>query len=364
MMRSEIIKKRFQFNFLAFFLILGAVLIIATIGYRFFIRAKMASFRFPQAEPEITFFLAKKQNIELFEEFPARVVSSEMAEIRPQVSGTILEINFQEGGFVKEGQQLYLIDSTAYKVGYKASFKAATEKKNRYEQLLKRNKITESEYQKALDELSAAKSNAKLAENNVSNVKIYAPISGFISSSNVTKGAFATPQTGVMATITKLDNVYIEMTQSIAEFSKLGSLENRPVSLILQNGEYPLQGVIKFSETIVDKSTDSLKIRANISNPDAKLFPGMFVRAKIHLKPINEILVPQKSSFRGQDGTLNVWIVDEKESVVKKRQIIAEKTFEDKWIVTEGLNEDEEVLLEGMMKVREGAKVKAVYSKI
>jgi RND family efflux transporter MFP subunit len=337
------------------------------IAFRMIMRAKYANFHPPMHEPEVTFFLAKSEPVSLFEVLPARVVSTEISEIRPQATGVIWELKFQEGGTVKKGDHLYLIDPTPYRITYekaKSALKTAAEKKERYEKLVKQHAVSVQDYQSVLDAFISALSDVKTAQTNLDYTKIYAPISGFITSSSVTKGALVVAnQMDVLATITRLDPIYVEMIQARQEATRIGKLGEIPVSVILETGELSEPGHLLFSEVIVDPDTDAIKLRAKFSNPDGVLMPGMFVRAKLHLDPFIAILIPQRATVRDPDGSLNVWILDSKEQTVKKRKIIAENTLGNMWVVTDGLKEDEAVVLEGIVKVRENAKVKPTYSK-
>jgi membrane fusion protein (multidrug efflux system) len=142
------------------------------------------------------------------------------------------------------------------------------------------------------------------------------------------------------------------------DLMKIGDQKDIPVSIFVDGVEYENNGVLKFSEVFADESTDSVRLRAIFSNKDGKLIPGMFVTGKLHLKPIEAVIVPQRATMRTPDGNLLVFVV--KEGIAKSRSIKAEQTYNDNWVVIEGLEDGEVVILEGYQKVADGAKVNPV----
>jgi membrane fusion protein (multidrug efflux system) len=285
----------------------------------------------------------------------------------PQVEGIIRKINFEEGSFVKKGKTLYQINPGIYEASYekaKLNFKAAQSRQNRYKKLLKVEAVSKQEYEDATAQAAAAKADLKIAKTNLNYSRVAAPISGYIGKSNITEGAIVSPsqliptQDQTLTTITQLDPVYVDIVQPSKDAVKFGDQKSIAVSLTIDGVAYPEKGVLKFSEVFVDESTDSVRLRAKFSNKNKKLLPGMFVSATLHLKPIETILVPEKITSRLPDGSLSVLVVEN--GIVKTRPIKAEQTFEDNWVVTDGLNEGDMVICEGMQKTFDGMKVKPV----
>jgi RND family efflux transporter MFP subunit len=220
--------------------------------------------------------------------------------------------------------------------------------------------VSLQEYDDAIAAADQAKAALNKAKADIDYTKVYSPISGYVGKSNVTEGTLVTAnQVGILTTVTQLDPIYVDMAQPTKDMLQLGQQKEIPVSLIMEGTEYQNTGVLKFSEVFADESTDSVRLRAKFSNKDKKLIPGMFVNAKLHLKPIDAITVPQKATNRGPDGSLIVWVVDQN-NVAKPRPIKAEKTSDDNWIVSEGLADGEVVILEGFQKLSDGAKVKPI----
>lgn len=338
--------------------------------------------------PEVSVIEIKTQELILTTELPGRTNPYRIAEIRPQVNGIILKRYFTEGSNVKAGDILYQIDPAQYKAVYdsaraalsraEATLQAVKAKYERYQELIKVNAISKQEfddvkaqYEQTLAEIEALKAQVRNAQINLGYTKITAPISGRIGKSNVTEGALVTAyQAQELTRIQQLDPIYVDIPQSTKELRELekrleqGRLkyagkEQKKVKLILEDGTvYPLEGTLQFKDITVDPTTGSVTLRAIFPNPRGILLPGMFVRAVIK-EGINKsaILVPQQTVFRDTKGNPFVYIVD-KENKVQIRPIKVDRAIGDKWLVSEGLQVGEKVIIEGIQKIMPGATVK------
>lgn len=315
-------------------------------------------------ETEVTAIAVKKNKVELSQELPGRVEAFKTSEVRPQVSGMIEKRLFNEGSFVKKNQPLYQINPTIYAANDEsaaANLKTLQAKKERYEKLLEVDAISKQEYDDVVASFVQAASEAKKAKANLNFSKVLAPISGYVGKSNFSEGALVTAnQVEVLTTITQLDPIYVDMAQPTKEALALSNQKEISVSLVSDDPNYSNFGKLKLTENFADETTDSVRLRAVFSNKDQKLIPGMFISAKLHLKPIEAITVPQKATTRMPDGSLSVWVIDQN-NIAKMRMIKATQISGDNWIVESGLEEGEVVVLEGFLKIAEGAKVKAVY---
>ena len=216
--------------------------------------------------------------------------------------------------------------------------------------------------------------NLATARINLKYSRIEAPISGRISLSNVTPGALVTAnQADPLAVIQQIDPIYVDVTQSSVQLLRLqedlaaGRLKKAPgeegasVSLTLKDGSpYSEQGVLKFSEVTVDPGTGSVVLRAEFANPDRRLLPGMFVRAKLATGVAeNGLLVPQRCVTRNQRGLPTALVVNA-EGKVELRDIKTDRTIGEKWLVTEGLQQGDRVIVEGLQNARPGADVEVM----
>ncbi len=340
--------------------------------------------------PEVSVIKIDTEEILLTTELPGRTSPYKIAEIRPQVSGIILKRYFTEGSNVKAGEVLYQIDPAQYKAAYdnakaalsraEANLQSVKARYERYQELIKVNAISKQEfddvkaqYEQTLSEIEALKAQVRNAQINLGYTKITAPISGRIGKSNFTEGALVTAyQAQELTRIQQLDPIYVDIPQSTKELRELekrleqGRLkyagkEQNKVKLILEDGTaYPIEGTLQFKDVTVDPTTGSVTLRAIFPNPKGVLLPGVFVRAVIR-EGINKkaILVPQQVVFRDTKGNPFVYIVD-KENKVQIRPIQVDRAIGDRWLVSEGLQVGEQVVIEGVQRIMPGAQVKPV----
>ena len=315
-------------------------------------------------EMEVTVITVKNQEVQAFQELPARVSAYKISEVRPQADGIIRKQLFEEGSFVKAGEALYQVDASLYQAEYEsahAKLKTAGLKKSRYEHLLKVNAISKQDYDDAMADFVQAQSEVKKANIRLDYAKIYAPISGYVGKSNFTEGALVVAnQAQILTTIAQLDPIFVDITLPTRDLMKIGDQKDIPVSIFVDGVEYENNGVLKFSEVFADESTDSVRLRAKFCNSSKKLLPGMFVNVRLHLKPTQAVTVPQRATNRAPDGNLMVWTVD-KENIVKAKPIKVSQALGSDWIVSEGLEDGEIVVYEGFQKISDGMKVKTVF---
>ncbi|MCM2314202.1 MAG: efflux RND transporter periplasmic adaptor subunit, partial [Thermoanaerobaculia bacterium] len=290
--------------------------------------------------PEVRTVTVRAEPIELTTELPGRTASSAVAEIRPQVSGLILDRAFTEGADVRVGNLLYQIDPAPY-VSARAQAAAALANaeatlpalRSRAERLEGLAKIDAASRQDADDAVAAllrgeaavaaAEAGLESARINLSYTPLRAPISGRIGRSSVTIGAMVTAyQPAPLAIIQQLDPIYVDVTQSSADLLRLRAAldsgavrsdeeKKARVRLLLEDGTpYPLQGTFQFRDVTVDPSTGSVMLRMVFRNPRLVLLPGMFVRAIVTEGVEDDaILVPQQGVTRNTKGQAIAWIV-------------------------------------------------------
>lgn len=339
-------------------------------------------------EPQVTVHVVESAPLAVTTELPGRTSAFRIAEVRPQVSGIVLKRNFTEGSDVEAGQSLYQIDPATYQADYdsakgelaksEAAAAIAHLTVKRYVPLVGTKYISQQEYDQAIADarqadasVIAAKAAVESARINLAYTKVTSPISGRIGKSSVTEGALVTNgQATALATVQQLDPIYVDVTQSSNDFMRLkqsiaqGSLHkdntSSTVELVMENGQsYPLKGTLQFSDVTVDESTGSITLRAVFPNPQHTLLPGMFVRARVDegVQP-NAILVPQQGVTRTPRGDATVMVVNDK-SQVEARPVVAVQAIGDKWLISEGLQSGDKVIVSGLQKARPGVQVKA-----
>lgn len=323
----------------------------------------------------------KPETIESTYQLAGRTVASEISQVRPQVNGVVIKQLFKEGTQVNKGAPLYKIDSSLYRDSVdeaagnlalaKATVNSTRLQAERYKELIKVNGVSQQELDNAQSAYEQAKATVavneavlKTARTNLRYTQVSAPISGRIGRSSITRGALVTSaQTDPLATIQKLDPMYVDLTQSSDEYMALRKqlTENgiKPtelsVRLKLENGTaYAEQGTFKFSDVAVDEATGSVTLRAAFPNPNNALLPGLYVRAELGTgtRP-NSVLIPQGALFRDAEGNPLVWIVG-KDNKAEQRKITLGDAIDNRWLVTSGLKAGDQVIVEGLQGLSAG----------
>jgi membrane fusion protein (multidrug efflux system) len=200
--------------------------------------------------------------------------------------------------------------------------------------------------------------------------RIVAPIAGRTSLSTVTPGALVTAnQAAVLTTISQLDPVYVDVTQSSTDLLKLksdlaqGRFERvgqgaARIRIKLEDGRaYPHPGRLQFSGVSVDPGTGAVTLRAVVPNPDGLLMPGMYVRAQLDTGVTPQaLLVPQQAVTRDTTGQASVLMVDAN-SQVERRAVSLDVAVGNRWMVNAGLAVGDRVIVDGLQRIRVGDRV-------
>ncbi|HET8723841.1 MAG TPA: efflux RND transporter periplasmic adaptor subunit [Anaeromyxobacteraceae bacterium] len=344
----------------------------------------------PAATPvEVGVVTLQPTTVTLTRELPGRTSAYRVAEVRARVNGILLKRFFAEGSDVKEGQRLFQIDPAPYQAAFdgaravlsraEATAANARLQAQRAAELIKTSVISQQDHDNAQAALKTAEADlaaARAAEDaariNLGYTTVTSPVSGRIGRAVVTEGAYVqASQATLLATVQQIDPVYVDVTQSADEVLKLrrdlesGRLQGAGkgqarVKLLLEGGEYPVAGTLQFADVTVDPGTGSITLRALFPNPRGELLPGLFVRAQL-IEAVNPqaLLVPQVGVTRDQKGFPVVLVVNA-ERKVERRQIVADRTVGASWLVTDGLKPGDQVVVEGLQKVRPGTLVNPV----
>ena len=336
---------------------------------------------------EVGVITLQEQAIALQQELSGRVKAKLVSQVRPQIGGIIKEQLFKEGSFVKQGDVLYLIDSATYQATLnqaKASLQSAKvdvlnakTKSQRYEELLKFDGTSKQEaddakavYLQAEALVQEKEANLKSAKIDLERTKIKAPISGYISISNVTQGALVSAnQSDALATIRDTSSVYVDLSQSNTQLLALRKLlgqENiqkgsTDVTLILSDeSTYEHKGQLQLQEIAVDESTGSVTLRAQFSNTEGILLPGMFVRATIQgAIDTKAFLLPQQAVSRDSKANPIITLVKDDNTTIKQ-MITTQRAIGNKWLVTSGINNNDKIIIEGLNKINEKSHVNPI----
>jgi membrane fusion protein (multidrug efflux system) len=329
----------------------------------------------------------KPETLPITSDLPGRIAPTRLAEVRPRVSGIIVERVFEQGSLVNQGDVLYRIDPAPFQVQVdsaeatlrraEAGQLQARQIADRQTQLNKSNVASRQEFDAAISGLAQADAEVAIAQASLAQAKlslqyanVTAPISGRIGRALITEGALVS-STGSenLATIQQLDPIYADFTQPVADLIRLrnalqdGKLMTGPneakAYLMLDDGtKYPETGRLLFSEAAVDETTGQVTLRGEFPNRSGNLLPGMYVRVQIEEGLERDaIAVPQQAIQRDSGGQASVLLVGA-EDKVEQRRVTVGRAMGERWVISQGLKAGDRVIAEGFQKTAPGATVK------
>jgi len=342
----------------------------------------------PAPTPQVSVITVKPEPRALIRELPGRIAPTRVAEVRPQVSGIIVERLFEQGSHVKAGDPLYKIDPRPFEVELQASEAAlqkaeavleqTTHQAHRMATLVNEravskaaNETAQAEMMQARADVAARKAEVERAKLNLQYATIRAPISGVIGAARVSEGALVVQNdTTSLATVQQLDHVYADFTQPVSELNRLrrafesGELEQiapnaAAVHLTHDDGTaYPVAGKLLFSDSSVDADTGQVTLRAEFKNPRKELLPGMYVRVSLKQGiDADALVVPDQAVQRTASGDSEVYVVKNDNRIVARPIRLGEQQG-GQWLVTSGLKPGDHVVVEGFQKFVVGDAVK------
>jgi len=323
-------------------------------------------------------------------DLPGRTNPFLVAQVRARVDGIVLKREFKEGGDVKTGQRMYQIDpapfiaalnsATAMLQKAEANLASTTAQADRFKVLVAANAVSKQDYdnavstqQQAAADVATGKAAVAVAQINLGYTNVVSPIAGRSGISQVTQGAFVQASAAtLMTTVQQIDPIYVDVTQSSVEGLqlrrdiasgqlKLSGPNQAKVALFLEDGtQYKEVGTLQFTDITVDQGTGSVTVRAIFPNPRSVLLPGMFVRARIEAG-VNDhaFLVPQVGVTHDPKGQATALVVGPDNKVASRTLSLA-GTRGSAWIVDNGLNDGDRVIVGGVQKAQPGALVQAV----
>ena len=336
--------------------------------------------------PSVVVSTVKNVSINPTRRFVGRTEAVEDVQIRARISGYLLSMDFIEGQDVTKGDLLFEVDSKPYQAEVsklaadvrrqRAALTNAKRNYRRGDELIEKGFISAMEMDdlissrdQAEGSLAASEASLDSAKLNLSYTKIIAPISGRIGRKSLSIGDLVSPESGVLVTIVTVNPMYVtfdvsEKLVSEAAINK-GSQKERvkalPVPRIeLPNGEmYEQEGQFDFIDNRVDPATGTVKVRAVFPNEKGGLIPGQYVTAVVSSSSAHEvILVPQAAVSEDQQGHF-VMVVN-KESQVKVKRVEMGDRIDVSWVVEKGLTPGDQVIVEGIQKVRSGQHVEVI----
>jgi RND family efflux transporter MFP subunit len=320
-------------------------------------------------------------DVSYHESYPATITAAEEVELRPQVSGYITGIHFRDGQRVRKGQLLYSIDQQAYQAGVseaqarlavaKANLTRAQKDADRYIELDKKNAIAKQMLDHAMADLESARMQVKAAEAGVQSVQtnlkyanIYAPFSGTIGISLVKLGASVSPGATLLNTISTDDPINVDFFLDQKDLGRFLALQqsgnivkDSTFTIVLpDNSEYQFAGRVASIDRAVDARTGTIRVRLAFDNRENQLRPGMSATVKVFHKGSDQSMVIPHKAVTEQMGEYFVYTVTDS-STVTQTKVKLGMQLKDKVAVLEGLEQGQKIVVDGLQRVREGAKI-------
>lgn len=337
--------------------------------------------------PEVRVVVVESRPIPNTVELPGRVQAVRTAEVRARVDGIVQRRLYDEGTDVVAGKELFLIDPSQLTANRNAAQAAlaraeataanAAQDVARYKGLVAEEAISKQEYDAAVArmrtaqaDVAQARAQLETARLNLGYARVTAPISGRAGRAQVTEGALVSAAAGtLLTTVEQLDPIYVNFSQSSSDLLKVRSeittgalkvpeLGRVSVHLELEDGsDYEHSGHLDFFALSIDETTGTAALRAEIPNPDRKLVPGQFVRARIDagVRP-NGVLIPQRAVQVAQKGA-SVMVVGPDDKVANRPVKVGALQGES-WLILGGLQTGDRVIVDGLQKVQPGAPVR------
>ncbi len=336
----------------------------------------------PAAPPPVpvNVYTVTKGKATYYDQYPATVTALNQVDLRPQVNGYLTGIFFKDGSRVRKGQKLYTVDQQQYVANYQqaqanlqvqeTNLMKAQKDADRYHELEKHDAIAKQQVDYADAALEAAKKQVAAAQANVSSVQtglryttIYAPFDGTIGISQAKLGTAVSAGQTLLNTISSDDPMAVDVAidqKDLYRFEQLhkknADAKDSTFKLIMPGQEiYPHPGQIYLIDRAVDPQTGTIKARLVFPNKQNDLKAGMTTNVQILNNANTEkLLIPQKAVVE-QMGEYFVYTTDGKAAHQKKVSLGAK--IGDRVVVNDGVNEGEQVITDGLQKLKEGAPV-------
>lgn len=340
--------------------------------------------------PAVSVYEVNVREVGRHREFVARTQAFKEANLRARVEGELIERHFKEGAMVEKGQLLFKIDPANYEtllIQAKADLASKVSGEDNATRNLKRAKdligdgyISQSDFDRLTTEESQAKASVKAAqaalkrtELDLGYTNVSAPFTGRVGKVNYNIGNIVGPTSDALATLTVTDPIYVsfqveeELYLNYLQQNKNSDSPNDvkiDLSLRLPNDTlYDQKGELDFADTKIEQGMGTVELRASFANTDGIILPGLFVTLITESQQKEAMsMVPQAAVQANQQGKF-VLVIDESQTV-KQRHVILGRRINAMWMVKEGLEAGEQVIIEGLQKVRVGVTVSPVLKMV
>jgi len=352
-----------------------------------------------QPPPDVSVYQTKAQEVPVYREYVGQLFGYKDIAIQARVEGYLEGIHFEEGKWVKEGTLLYTIESQQFEANVSAMMSGVAEAQTRLAKtksdldrirpLAEQKAVSASDldgavarHEAAEATLEAAQANLRAAKIQLSYTTIHSPITGVIGKTKAKVGDVvgSSPDNALLNTVSQIDTVlvqafitedeYLEFVRYTlkerGELPKSKETEETEIEyeLILSDDSvYEHKGTYDFINREVDPTAGSMLVQVSFPNPDKILRPGQFAKLKVRIALLKDgILIPQRCITELQ-GLHSVYVVDSS-NTVQKRDIKTGSKSGQFWLVTEGLEPEENVIYEGLQKIQDGLVVNPTIQQI
>ena len=336
-------------------------------------RAPVASAAPPP--PEVSVLTVVPETVAARYEYVGQAAASRSVEVRSQVTGVIVARPYAEGTDVAKGTLLFRIDPTTYEAAYRsaqARLANADRTLARLKPLLAARAVAQKDVDDAQQAFDQAQAAADQTKKDYEDTFVRAEISGRAGRTQLELGARVTGPGDLLTTVEQVDPIYVNFSPSDEDLLRLrrdvatGRLLMPPaphalaVQVTLADGSlFASTGELNFADLALQPATGTMQLRAQLRNPQHVLLPGQFVRVRLlGLKRPSAILVPQRAVQQGLGGAF-VYVVGDSGKVAA-RDVVATSWDGGSWLIEQGLEPGDRVVVEGVQKVTPGQPAKAV----
>jgi len=338
----------------------------------------------PPKPPEVEVAAALAREVNDWDEFTGRLVAVDSVQVRPQVTGTIEQVAFEDGRYVNKGDLLFRLDDRVYRAALEraqaeqaAAHSRATlarEELARADRLLAANAVSREEraaraatlqQAEAAEQIGAAA--VSTARTNLAYTRITAPISGRVGKAEITAGNLVTTGSSapVLTTLVSVDPIYAEFEGDehvylkYLEMSRLGERPSsrdaaNPVFLALAGEQgYPHEGRMVFVDNQLDPHTGTIRARAVFSNKDRRFTPGLFARLKLIGSGRHTAVLVDDQAI-GTDQSQKFVLVVGKDGKAAYRVVKPGRLVNGLRAINEGLAAGEVIVVNGLQRLRPG----------
>ena len=346
----------------------------------------------PAALPQVTVAQAIERNTADFDEFTGRLQAVDVVEVKPRVSGLLQRVSFHEGAEVQRGNVLFTIDARPFQAELnkaranlqqiKSRALLAHSEVERSRELVEKQAISREEFdtrQNAEREVAAAIAGAEAAVEsaalNLEWTEVRAPISGRISRAEVTAGNLVqagAPAATLLTTIVSLDSIFVYFDADERAFLKYGAMSRTDKRQNLRSGNFSVQmaladdagfthtGRLDFVDNQLDATSGTIRARAVFSNEARSFSPGMFARVRLLSGAEHKVTLIRDDAV-GTDQDRKFVFVLKPDNTVEYRVVQLGRVSDGLRAVTSGVVPGEKVVVNGLQRVRPGAKVSATF---